>query len=65
MRQSGGTRANSSGRFGEDIIASMLAMNGYYPARQHWIGLSIFKRRFKADFYLPRLPTYPNGLAIE
>ena len=47
------------------MIASALALRGHYPLRQHPIGLSIFKRKFRADFYLPRLPLYPNGLAIE
>lgn len=65
MKQTQGARANSSGRFGEDIIASTLALRGYYPIKQHTVGLSIFKTTLKVDFYLPVLPLYPNGLVIE
>jgi hypothetical protein len=60
-----GKRANSNGRYAEDLIADTLIRRGYTAKRQYPIGESIFGTKLFADFYLASVPPFPNGLIIE
>lgn len=60
-----GRRANRNGRAAEGVIEDTLVRRGYRPLAQHYIGKSIFQTDLYADFYLPALPGFPDGLVIE
>ena len=60
-----GRTANRNGRAAEDVITTILTQRGYPPVRQYPVGMGIFETALYADFYIPSLPPFPNGLIIE
>jgi hypothetical protein len=61
----GGRAANRAGRTAEQVIAAVLQSRGVSCLRQHPLCLGIYGTTVRADFYVPALPDFPNGLAIE
>lgn len=61
----GGRAANRAGQTAEQVIGVVLRSRGvaYYP--QHPICFGIYGTTIKADFYIPKLAGFPDGLAIE
>ena len=64
-QRSQGALANSSGRVAESMIEAMLSGLGYFPVRQHKIGLGIYGTPIQADIWLNWARGFPNGLIIE
>lgn len=60
-----GRRANRNGSFAENTIDNILRQRRYWPERQWYIGKGIYDQDLRADFYVPDVPDYPNGLIIE
>lgn len=60
-----GARASRNGRTAEHVIADILTRHAVAYQRQHPIGTGIYGTPIRADFYLPTLIGFPDGLVIE
>lgn len=60
-----GARANRQGLAAESVIAAMMRDRGHRVIRQYPLGTSIYGGDLRADCYVPDLPGFPRGLAIE
>lgn len=65
MRETQGSRANSSGAFAEKVVGAVLKAKGWTFRSQVVVGQSIYGHALRADIVVDPRDGLPDGLVIE